>query len=131
MEHFLETVIVPKRLCMPHVASFRALGALQRSIRGAKEGECSAGDLELAIARHAAAFQGAYGLRVKPKNHYLMHLPLQVARDGVLFDCFVGERKHIELKKAAEAVRNTEQMEKRRCSAASPRSWRGSPTRST
>lgn len=122
MEHFLETVIVPKRLCMPHVASFRALGALQRSIRGAKEGECSAGDLELAIARHAAAFQGAYGLRVKPKNHYLMHLPLQVARDGVLFDCFVGERKHIELKKAAEAVRNTEQMEKKttlfRCLAA-------------
>ena len=112
VEHFLDTIIVPRGLCGREVESFRALARVQRCIRQAKEGERGANELEQAIGQHLTAFLRAYGPQVKPKNHYLLHLPLQVARDGVLFDAFVGERKHIALKKAAEVVRNTAQFER-------------------
>ena len=41
------------------------------------------------------------------KFHYVLHLPWQYQRHGILFPCFVHERKHRELKRFASDIRNT------------------------
>ncbi len=56
---------------------------------------------------HALAFEKAYPeADVKPKSHYVLHVPRQVVRDGVLLDAFVGERKHGGLKRQSDRVKN-------------------------
>ena len=64
-------------------------------------------DLALALSRHLELFTAAYTKNeVKPKHHYAMHLPNQIANDGFLLDCFVHERKHQVAKTAATNVKN-------------------------
>ena len=48
---------------------------------------------------------------MKPKHHYVCHLPRQVARDGFLMDAFTLERKHQEVKRAASNTDNTTEFE--------------------
>jgi hypothetical protein len=48
---------------------------------------------------------------VKPKHHWALDLPAQLRRDGVLVDCFIIERKHLFVKKAAAHIDNTSRYE--------------------
>ncbi len=41
---------------------------------------------------------------VKPKFHYLMHIPSVLDRLGAIFSAFTTERKHIVVKRAAAAI---------------------------
>ena len=41
------------------------------------------------------------------KFYYILHLPRQFKQSGILFPCFVHERKHRELKRFAGEIRNT------------------------
>ena len=44
---------------------------------------------------HQTLFIRAYTSdKVRPKHHFSMHVPLQAAREGILVDTFVHERKH-------------------------------------
>lgn len=46
-----------------------------------------------------ACTQAAYDIYViKPKHHWLMHVPEQIARDNVVLDAFVIERQHVLVK---------------------------------
>ena len=59
------------------------------------------------------AFVLAYPDRnVRPKHHFAQHIPLQIQRDGTVWDAFVGERKHQALKAIANEVRNTRTFER-------------------
>lgn len=58
------------------------------------------------------AHRAAYGTeRIKPKHHYAMHNALQAERGDLVLDCFVHERKHQVLKRAANPIKNTIRFE--------------------
>ena len=62
-----------------------------------KEGLLSARDaadrLDSAIAGFLRAHQAAYGIGcTKPKHHWLVDVPAQLRRDGMMLDAFVIKR---------------------------------------
>ena len=94
--------------------SFKALVTAVRCIQLAKLGRAHVQDtLAAALRCHLEAFMLAYPDRnVRPKHHFAQHIPLQVQRDGTVWDAFVGERKHQALKAIANEVRNTRTFER-------------------
>ena len=55
----------------------------------------------------------AYGnALIKPKNHWQMDMPDQIAQDGCVLDAFLIERTHLKVKVIAENIRNTTCFEK-------------------
>jgi hypothetical protein len=96
--------------------SFLALCACIDCLMLTKRGrvKCSESPRVLAdmVQRHFAAHLRAYGESLlKPKHHYTLHIPPQIAADGFLFDSFTCERLHLSVKKVAEAIRNTSTYE--------------------
>lgn len=68
--------------------------------------------LEVAIARFIDLHRTAHGDRfVKPKHHWMLDVPRQIARDGVVLDAFVIERTHLAVKRVADMVQNTSTFE--------------------
>lgn len=59
------------------------------------------------------AHQSAYGTsHLKPKHHYALHNAIRAQSPGRLpLDCFVHERKHQILKRAASSIKNTSSFE--------------------
>ena len=58
------------------------------------------------------AHQAAYGTtHTKPKHHYGLHDCMRAQRGGLMLDCFVHERKHQVLKRAANPTKNTRAFE--------------------
>lgn len=54
----------------------------------------------------------AYGTQhIKPKHHWMLDIPSQMRRDGLVLDAFVIERQHLTVKGVAEHVRNTSNFE--------------------
>lgn len=95
------------------IDSFDKLCRVMRLVGLIKLGSASADDLATAMTSHALAFQRAYpDAVVKPKNHYILHVPMHVARDRVLLDTFVGERKHGSMKRQADCIKNTGTFER-------------------
>ena len=106
LTYFLDLVVSPKRMLEKEIKSFKALGCI---IGLVKEGKCARGDaaaLSQAIAAHGRAHFEAYGASTRTKPHWLLHIPLQLQRDGWILDCFVGERCNLGVKAAAKEVRN-------------------------
>lgn len=82
-------------------------------IREAKQGELVGSALKEASKAHAQLFSAAYPTEaVKAKNHWAHHLGPQVMRDGLLLDCFVGERKNGTIKRQAADLKNTSAFER-------------------
>ena len=48
---------------------------------------------------------------MKHKNHWLVEVPDQLRRDGVILDAFVIERMHLAVKAVAEPMKNTRSFE--------------------
>ena len=113
--HVLETVVVskaPNRLCA-EINSSRALAAVTTLVKDGKLGGGDADRLrracELRGKLHALAYPDAP--QTQHKLHWLYHLPMQLARDGWLLDCFVGERSHSHVKPAAREAHSTASFE--------------------
>ena len=108
LQYLLHKVIgVPSQMT-DQIASFDALNSSMRLVNMAKQGFGVAQQLADALRIHALAFEKAYpDAEVKPKHHYVLHVPKQVVRDGVLLDAFVGERKHGGMKRVSDGVTNT------------------------
>ena len=88
--------------------SFFALQALVGVAKTAKFGISAAEDLRHAIRRHLRLFKAAYPRKeLKPKNHWLWHVMLQLIRDGFCMDCIVGERFNHLVKEAVTDVPTT------------------------
>ena len=92
--------------------SLRKLGRVIYEAQEAKFGRGDAGRLLHAIQQHFAAFVLVYSDdEVKPKHHYMCHLPRQLQRDKFLIDTFALERKHYDVKKLADHTDNTREFE--------------------
>lgn len=86
----------------PAIKSFLALCLVLDDIRLASAGAIDAAVLLEHIRAHLKAFQLAHGLdRFLPKANFSLHLPDQLAKHGVLMQCFTHERRHKEIKKYA------------------------------
>jgi len=91
------------------VLCFKVLDLLQ----DAKGGDCDTANLQRAIQLHLQQHIRTYGEDLfKPKGHYALHIPDQIRRDGMLFDCFVVERAHQLAKLMAGPVQYTASFEK-------------------
>ena len=85
--HFAELFLA--RSLLDEVRCLRALMAVAHECQEAKFGRADVDKLRSAIARHIDIFRLVYGEEeMKPKSHYVCHLPRQVARDGFLMDAF-------------------------------------------
>ena len=109
------TLVLDRGGHLPEEArSFKALVVATRFVQLAKLGHANVhNDLASALKDHLKAFVRAYPDRsVRPKHHFAQHIPLQIQRDGGVYDAFVGERKHQALKAIANEVRNTKTFER-------------------
>jgi len=57
--------------------------------------------LEEALAQHHVTYLALYGDCVKPKNHYMRHVPQCIRRHGKTLSCFSSERRHKNSKRKA------------------------------
>lgn len=113
LQYFLHRVVGLASGMADQIGSFDKLCRVMRLVGLIKLGSASADELATAMKSHALAFQHAYpDAGVKPKNHYILHVPMHVARDRVLLDTFVGERKHGSMKRQAECIKNTGTFER-------------------
>ena len=111
--HLLLVVVAPLGLLADAIASFTALFDMVQLMCLGKSGATDKASFAVAIERHARAFLKAYpNAEVKPKNHYIQHVPWQLERDGVVLDAFVGERKHQIINMHATSIKNTDTYER-------------------
>jgi hypothetical protein len=81
-----------------------------------KKGRISGTDASATFAglvqRHFTFHLQAYGSSLlRPKHHFLLHLPRQMASDNMVIDAFPCERLHLQVKRAAEPIKNTRTYE--------------------
>ena len=107
---------MPRGLIPAETASFLAVCRvldLMDTIKKFGIGDRILRELKQEVARSLRLHVAAYGCDwVKPKHHYMIHMPRQVEEDGVWLDCFVHERKHQVIKEAASHIKNTTSYEK-------------------
>ena len=121
IRHIVETHVAPNpdRMASMHkeVASFRALCRVADVVRTYKAGDSTA-ELRFRdlVEDHMNKFGLAYNddeaTNARPKHHKTLHIPRQTARDEMMLDCWVTERKNGIAKKCFEHVCNTAGFEK-------------------
>ena len=108
MRPFAYTILEPLGGLEAPIKSLHALCSAIDMLHTAKIGNVNIIELRAAVSLHADLHQAAYGLEhVKPKHHYAHHISSQLARDKMLLDTFVLERKHQPIKQCAQHVKNT------------------------
>lgn len=116
VRHFAETVALPTYPgLLPQVESLRRCCRVVDLLQDAKSSveDTLPGRLRNAIRTHLEAHRRAFGGEAwKPKMHYALHLPTQIARDRMVLDCFAVERAHLLPKAVSEAIHNTSSFEK-------------------
>jgi len=100
-----------------HLRSFDAACAVIDLLLHVKRGMASADEtasqLVLAQQAHLSLHQTLYGTAyLKPKHHWMLDVPAQVVRDGIVLDAFVIERTHLRVKAIAEHIDNTTTFER-------------------
>ena len=77
-----------------------------------------------AISDYVRKHKLAYGTQyVKPKVHWLLDVPEQLVRDGLVLDAFVIERTHLTVKHLAEQVDNTSVFERSVMASLASTAW--------
>ena len=111
--HVCDKVVRPRRILLDHLSSFETIGSVLDLVRRGKAGvpvhEQLAADIKLHGLRCSVAYPAG---SMKPKNHYLHHLPKQLKRDTLIIDAFVGERKNGIIKRLSADILNTSTFEK-------------------
>ena len=110
LRHFALTVVAPAKKCDKEVASLVALCDVLDVFVAAKRQtkiEGLPGKATKFMDAHQAAYKDMY---MKPKHHFAWHNADQLQRN-VILDCWVHERKHKSLKRAAGFVANTSVFE--------------------
>ena len=74
----------------PQVLSLVSCFKVIDMIQDAKAGVTNSDAAALAVQKHLQQHVATYGDdESKPKTHYALHIPHQMSRDGMVFDCFV------------------------------------------
>ena len=103
--HFALNCLAPLGALVEEIASLDACGRvlgeyvlIKRGGRGENFGQ--------AVTKFLERHRNTYGEgSMKPKHHWLLHLPSQLRKDGFLVDTFPLERLHRKVKKYAENCR--------------------------
>ena len=82
----------------------RVLDMLPDTVHGPSQAD----ELEKSCSEHLDLFKKAYGgeEHVRPKHHMAQHLGSMLRSHGNLYSCFVHERKHKEIKRIADDIKN-------------------------
>jgi hypothetical protein len=65
------------------------------------------------MGKHLRLHLAAYGdVHIRPKHHWLLDVPAQFRRDGLVLDAFIIERIHLRIKAPAEKIRKTVSFER-------------------
>ena len=110
LRYFAFTIVAPTKKCDKEVKSLVSLCDVMDGFLAFKRGANVRG-----ISDHIGVFfeahKSAYGLKhIKPKHHFVWHNGMQL-EEGFNLDCWVHERKHQSLKRAANDVKNTSTFE--------------------
>ena len=112
VRHFARTCLLPLGSLGEEVASLEACGRVLDEyvmIKRGGRGNMWADAIRAFLEQH----RQTYGEEtMKPKHHWLLHLPSQLRRDGVLVDTFPLERLHRKVKTYAENCRAAEHYER-------------------
>lgn len=93
-----------RQVALSFLALMDLLGLFHRSMRTAIDATM----LQQKVRLYLTRFRLAHGVgSMVPKHHYLAHLPKCMAEQGSLLSCFCHERKHKQVKKVANELRNT------------------------
>ena len=114
VRRFAESILLSQfPVLQQNVLSFTLCCKVLDMLQDAKGGVAQSDVLAAAICNHLQQHKRVYGEDDwKPKLHYSLHIPQQVLRDNMLFDCFVVERSHQVPKLLAADVKKTETFEK-------------------
>jgi len=116
LRHFAHAVVRPTGLLVAECTSFEAMCVVTDSYLAGKYAthvNLGRDQLPSAAEAHFRAHMAAYGDQyMRPKNHYTLHLGMQLRLDSFLVDCFTLERKHQLLKSVATNVKNTKVFER-------------------
>jgi hypothetical protein len=112
LRHFFETRIEGLEEVRMEWKSFSAVCTVIDILLVAKRGSldllAASTQLQAAAAKHLRLHTEAYGTdTVVPKHHWMLDVPAQLRRDGMVLDTFVIERNHVSVKRIAEHIRNT------------------------
>lgn len=111
IREFVERVVKPTNLMNEEVASFIAMADVvrvyRRMKRSARVTDAACDQLRDALISHGTLHKQAYGNEfIKPKFHFVRHLPDQLRLMTTLVDCFTAERKHKMAKAVAQPINN-------------------------
>ena len=114
VRHFAESIVLVRHPQLHlHVKSLLSCFKVIDMLQDAKGGPCNSDALSRAVKHHLDLHKSCYGEKEwKPKMHYALHIPSQILRDNMLFDCFVVERSHQVPKLIATAIQHTASFEK-------------------
>jgi hypothetical protein len=92
---YLTRVCLPRGECIPQVLSMIEVLLLIEILQAVKRGVVTPAKLRRTIVRHRLLFQAAYGdENVRPKHHWVLHLPDILWWFGTLLTTLTHERKH-------------------------------------
>lgn len=80
---------------MAHVQSMIAVLEVVVMLQAVRTATVTPQELDRKIREHLQLFKSCYGSKLfRPKDHYALHLPGQLAHHGFLLVTFTHERKH-------------------------------------
>ena len=92
---YLKNVVLPRGQCVAHVKSMIAVLEVVVMLQAVKTATVTSQELDRTICEHLRLFKSCYGSKLfRPKHHYALHLPGQLAHHGFLLATFTHERKH-------------------------------------
>ena len=104
MRQFVICVLGPSGLLPRHCECVLLLCEIARILQLGDKACLQVERLTAVIAQHSNLFQELYPQAVRPKLHYLAHIPAILSRLQVNLSCYVTERKHRESKRAAAGI---------------------------
>ena len=95
VKRYCEKVLLPREGPLPIIVSLVAVLVVVEMLQGIKCFATDPDDLARAIKRHLDLFVAAYGMDyIRPKHHYVLHLPSSLRKFGFILSTFTHERKH-------------------------------------
>jgi hypothetical protein len=104
MQQFVLRVLLPSGQLPRHCRCFLLLAEIIRHLQRGDEACQHSLTLDRLIAQHAALATELYPGTVRPKLHYLAHIPDQLRRMQINMSCYTMERKHRDTKRAAAST---------------------------
>lgn len=132
LRHFIECHVADTDELRPQRRSFFAACRILDLLLHAKHAVAALHEaipsLEAACASFMRLHREAYGTNlIRPKHHWVLDVPPQLARDNLMLDAFVIERTHLSVKAVVEHICFTRRFEASACSSLATVSWREAP----